>query len=238
MMPVISGVNVDGDPAKRKDDTKRKDVWLRDTRISFDIQLDDTYYKNSGFDRGHMSRREDANWGSTAENAKRNADLTCMYPNACPQVAAINQSSRKGLWGLLEKVVLETGALAEKGKTAKISVFNGPIFKEDDPVFRGIQVPMDFYKIVLWLTNKGELKATAFKLSQTELVGDIDFEALDVDQNTAFKEYQCSIKSLQKETKIDFSGLIPFDTFEGNEDENLELLSTVDVQTHISKHNG
>ncbi|HMG15118.1 MAG TPA: DNA/RNA non-specific endonuclease, partial [Saprospiraceae bacterium] len=64
MMPIISGVNIDGDPGKRKDKSERKDVWLRDKRLSFDIQLSDSYYSGSGFDRGHMSRREDANWGS------------------------------------------------------------------------------------------------------------------------------------------------------------------------------
>lgn len=237
MMPVISGINVDGNPAKRKDNTERKDVWLRDTRLSFDIQLNDAYYKGSGFDRGHMSRREDANWGATAEDAKRNADLTCMYTNACPQVAKINQSGRKGLWGILEKVILESGAEIEKGKTAKISVFNGPIFKDDDPVFRGIQVPMDFYKIVLWLTDDGNLKATAFKLSQVELVSDIDFEQLDLDQNTEFKEFQCSIKRLQHETNIDFSNLFKFDTFEGNEADEVALNSELEVMAHISRHN-
>ena len=236
MMPVISAINVDGDPAKRKDNTARKDVWLRDTRLSFDIQLDDNYYRGSGFDRGHMSRREDANWGATAEDAKRNADLTCMYTNACPQVAKINQSSRKGLWGILEKVVLENGAEAEQGKTAKISVFNGPIFKDTDPVFRGIQVPLDFYKIVLWLTDNGNLKATAFKLSQVALVDDIDFEQLDLDQNTEFKEFQCSIKSLQSETGINFSKLLPFDTFEGNEGDEMAINSALEVMAHINKH--
>ena len=236
MMPVISAINVDGDPAKRKDNTARKDVWLRDTRLSFDIQLDDNYYRGSGFDRGHMSRREDANWGATAEDAKRNADLTCMYTNACPQVAKINQSSRKGLWGILEKVVLESGAEAEQGKTAKISVFNGPIFKDTDPVFRGIQVPLDFYKIVLWLTDNGNLKATAFKLSQVALVDDIDFEQLDLDQNTEFKEFQCSIKSLQSETGINFSKLLSFDTFEGNEGDEMAINSALEVMAHINKH--
>ena len=237
MMPAISGINVDGDPNKRLDNSVRKDVWLRDSRLSFDIQLDDKYYKSSGFDRGHMSRREDANWGITAEEAKRNADLTCMFTNACPQVPKINQSSRKGLWGILEKVVLEKGAEAEQGKTAKISVFNGPVFKDDDPVFRGIQVPMDFYKIVLWLTDKGDLKATAFKLSQTELVGDINFEELDLDQNTAFKAYQCTIKSLQAETNIDFSALFQYDSFENKNMDKVEVNSENEVMAHIIKVN-
>lgn len=236
MMPILSAINVDGDLKKRKDTTERKDVWLRDSRLSFDIQLSDSYYYKSGFDRGHMSRREDANWGATAEEAKRNADLTCMYTNACPQVSAINQSKRKGLWGKLELVVLESGATAETGKTAKVTVFNGPIFKEEDPVFRGIQIPMDFYKIVLWLTDGGNLKATAFKLSQVELVDDIDFEQLDLDQNTEFKEFQCSIKSLQKDTKIDFSEITKYDTFDNNEAEEIAINSELEVMTHIIKH--
>jgi endonuclease G len=236
MMPLISAINVDGDPSKRMDTAPRKDTWLRDTRLGYSIQLDDAYYKGSGFDKGHMSRREDADWGESAEEAKRNADLTCMYTNACPQVAKINESSRKGLWGILEKVVLETGAEAEHGKTAKISVFNGPIFKDDDPVFRGIQVPMDFYKIVLWLTDKGKLKATAFRLSQTKLVSDIDFEQLNVNENTEFKEYQCSIASLQNDTKIDFSAIIAYDTFIGEDANEVALNSKEEVVAHIRKH--
>jgi endonuclease G, mitochondrial len=237
MMPIISGVNVEGDLNKRLDNSQRKDNWLRDNRIGYDIQLDDAYYKSSGFDRGHMSRREDANWGATAEEAKRNADLTCMYTNACPQVAKINQSSRSGLWGILEKVVLEQGAEVENGKTARISVFNGPIFKEDDPVYKGIQVPMDFYKIVLWLTDNGNLKATAFKLSQEGIVDDIDFEQLDLDQNTKFKEYQCSIKSLETATKIDFSEIANFDTFHAKDAaEEVALTSVADVASHIREH--
>lgn len=236
MMPIISGINVDGDPTKRKDDSPRKDVWLRDTRLDFGIQLDDEYYRNSGFDRGHMSRREDANWGATPELAKRNADMTCFYTNACPQVGKINQSSRMGLWGLLEKVVLESGATLEQAKTAKISVFNGPIFKDDDPVFRGIQIPLDFFKIVLWLTDQGDLRATAFKLSQQELVSDIDFEQLDLDQVLEFKAFQCSIKSLQKDTKLDFSDFLKFDTFDGPDGDELPLNSELEVMAHISKH--
>ncbi|HWR32143.1 MAG TPA: DNA/RNA non-specific endonuclease, partial [Chitinophagaceae bacterium] len=215
MMPVISAINVDGDKGKRLDKTKRgTDVWLRDNRFDYDIQLDDKYYRGSGFDRGHMSRREDANWGSTAEDARLFADLTCMYTNACPQINTLNQSKRGGLWGKLETVVLETGAIQERGKTAKVSVFNGPIFNDEkDPVFRGIQVPMEFYKIILWLTDKKELKATAFRLSQTELVDDIDFEAIDIDSNIEFKEYQCSIKSLERDTRLDFSHILKFDTY-------------------------
>jgi endonuclease G len=237
-MPVISAINVEGNLAERLDKSKRKDVWLRDRRIDFYVQLDDKFYTGSKFNRGHMSRREDANWGVTPEEAKRNADMTCMFTNACPQVAELNQSSRKGLWGKLEEAVLENGASIEQGNKARISVFNGPIFKSDDPVLRGVQVPMDFFKIVLWLTDNSQLKATAFKLTQTGKTNEIDFEQLDINENIEFKEYQCSISSLQIATQIDFSELLPYDTFDDTTADEVEIVDANEIAVHISKHSG
>jgi endonuclease G len=220
-MPIISAINVDGNPALRKDETKREDVWLRDVRLDMEVQLNDKFYAKSGFDKGHMSRREDANWGKTAAEAKEFADLTCVYTNACPQVPELNRSNRDGLWGKLEKVILEKGAIKEKGKFAKISVFNGPIFSEDDRFFKGIQVPMEYWKVIFWFNEKGELQATGFKLSQADLVDDIDFEKLGFDNNAEFKEFRCSLKLLTKLTKLDFSPLEKFDTFSGADEEEL-----------------
>jgi len=212
-MPIVSAINVDENPALRKDTAKRDDDWLRDNRLDYDIQLTDKFYALSGFDKGHMSRREDADWGPTPALTKLYADITCMYTNACPQVGKLNRVSRGGLWGKLEELVLEHGAAQQKGTAAKISVFNGPVFKESDPVYKSVQVPMDFYKIILWLTDAKQLKATAFRLSQTDLVDDIDFEAINVDASIEFKPYQCSIKSLEEATQLDFSAIRKFDTY-------------------------
>lgn len=223
-MPAISAINVDGNLKVRLDNYERKDNWIRDNRLDFALQLDNTFYRNSGFDRGHMSRREDADWGKDADEAKRNADLTCMHTNACPQINTLNQSSRKGLWGRLELTVLESGASMEGPLTNKMSVFNGPVFRDDDPVFRGVQVPMDFYKIILWPTNDGEIKATAFLLSQSRLVKDIRFEQLDIHKNEEFKLYQYSIAKLAEETGLDFSQLVEMDTY--TEQANIKDLTT------------
>jgi len=226
-MPVISAINVDGDPAKRLDEFERKDIWLRDNRIDYDVQLDDKFYAKSGFDKGHMSRREDADWGDSAELAKKYADMTCMHTNACPQVPAINQSKKGGLWGKLEILLLEKGAGTQQGEFAKISVFNGPVFAETDSVYKSVQIPMDFWKIILWLGDDGKPKATGFLLSQTTLVGDIDFEALDIHQNLEFKPFQVSIKSLEKLTQLDFSAIKKFDTFKASDSSKPIKLETV-----------
>lgn len=225
-MPIVSAINVDGNPDLRKDKTERKDVWIRDNRLDYDIQLNDKYYASSGFDRGHMARREDANWGATADLAKEFADLTCVYTNACPQVPTLNRSNRSGLWGKLESVILEKGVETEKGKASKLTVLNGPIFAATDPVYKGVQVPMAFWKIILWFDKTGKLRATAFKLSQANLVEGIDFEKLDFDKNPEYKVYQCSIESLESLTNLELTYLAQFDTYKNvNPNESLTIES-------------
>lgn len=224
-LPLISAINVDGDLEKRKDRTKRRDVWIRDSRIDYEIQLDAKFYKHSGFDKGHMSRREDANWGNSPEDAKRNADLTCVYTNACPQVPTLNRSNRGGLWGKIEKIILEKGATEEGRRTDRINVFSGPIFKDNDRSYKGVQIPTEFYKVVCWLSDDSALRVTAFKLSQVDLLEDIDLEELGLQDNIEFKEYQCSLVQLQAETNIDFSPLFKFDTFIAPTEAPLEITS-------------
>ena len=227
-MPAISAINVEGDPAKRLDNSKRKDDWLRDVRIDTECQLTDKFYSHSNFDKGHMSRFEDANWDNTEADALRNGIYTCFYTNACPQVVKLNRGG--GLWGKLEKAVLEKGVKKEKDKLARITVFNGPVFNEDkDRVFKGVTIPLDYYKVILWLDDNKKLKATAFILSQELLVDVIKFdesmriaeEALDIDKDVVFKNYQCSIKKLSALTNIDFKHIEKYDTFKtkpgGNE---------------------
>jgi len=225
-MPIVSVINVDGNPDLRKDKTERKDVWIRDNRLDYDIQLNDKYYASSGFDRGHMARREDANWGATADLAKQFADLTCVYTNACPQVPTLNRSNRSGLWGKLESVILEKGVETEKGKASKLTVLNGPIFAATDPVYKGVQVPMEFWKIILWFDKTGKLRATGFKLSQTNLVQGIDFEKLDFDKNPDYKTYRCPIETLEALTNLELTYLAQFDTYKTvNPNESLTIES-------------
>jgi len=214
-MPIISAINIDGNPDLRKDKTERVDVWLRDRRLDYEMQLNDKFYAGSNFDRGHMSRREDANYGATADEARQNADLTCVYTNACPQVPALNRSNRNGLWGKLEKKILEKGVEKEPGQSVKITVFNGPIFKENDRFFKGIQIPMEFWKIILWFGENKQRRATGFKLSQADLVADIDFEKLDFDTDEEFRSSRCSIQLLERLTGLDFNAIKQFDSFTG-----------------------
>jgi endonuclease G len=226
-MPLISAVNVSGDPTLRIDNSGCSDGWLRDARIDKMCQLDDKFYAHSNFDRGHMSRYQDAKWTNPAlkYNELRNGVYTCFYSNACPQVPGLNRAS--GVWGKLEKAVLEKGVKKQTdANETKMTVFNGPIFNKNiDKIFRGVRTPMEFFKIIVWTDDVNNLKATAFKLSQELLVSDIhfdesfrlgDLEALDIDKVMQFKNYQCTIESISDTTEIDFKGLQQYDTFKPN----------------------
>lgn len=243
-MPALSAINVEGNPALRLDNSKRTDDWLRDKRIDISKQLTDKFYAGSGFDKGHMSRFEDANWDKTEEAALRNGIYTCFYTNACPQVPGLNRGG--GIWGKLEKAILEKGVKKEKGSEGRITVFNGPIFSSNKKKFRGEIVPMEFFKIIVWRNDDNQLKATAFKLSQEELVTGIKFtevagmqyEAIDIDTNAHFKEYQCSIRSLTNATGINFKPLEKYDTFnKTGTNEDVLISSEKDLERMIVMNN-
>jgi len=233
-MPLISAINVQGNVNTRKDHSKRADKWLRDSRIPETVQLDDAYYSKSGFDKGHMSRREDADYGTNAGDALKAANLTCMYTNACPQVPKLNRAP--GLWGDLEKIVLEQGAKKETGTESKICVFNGPVFVDTDPVYDSIQVPLRFFKIVVWMNGKNQKKTTAFILSQEDLVGGIQFEELDY--NKEFVEHQCSVSYIEGLTGLSFTKIREWDTFvKPAGKQNVKAVKREDVESLIKKNN-
>ncbi len=221
-VPIVSAINVHGGKrfAELDEEDSRKDRWFRDNRIDFDVQLTNQFYAKSKFDRGHLARREDAEWGDSISAAKLAADMTCSYANAVPQVPALNRAKfgYKGKWGQLETELLERGAELERGKGARICVFNGPLFDENDPIFKGVQVALMFYKVVVWFNAAGKLQTTCYRLSQRNLVGEIAFEALRF--NEIFKTSQVPIQLIQKITGLQFhETIVDNDTSRGPEED-------------------
>jgi endonuclease G, mitochondrial len=207
-VPVVSAINVPGKyryEALGKE--SRKDNWLRDNRIDYDAQLDDKWYAKSGFDKGHMSRREDAEWGTTMVAAKAAADMTCSYANAAPQVPSLNRAifGYHGKWGILEQDLLEKGIKLEGGKAPRVSIFAGPLFDDEDPVYASVQVALSFFKIVAWYKDD-TLQATAFRLSQEKLVGGIEFEELHFDE--LLKTEQKPITWIEEATDLQFPNVL------------------------------
>jgi endonuclease G len=170
----VTGVNVDG---AQLVELERGDRWQFDERIPADWQAGPLVYADNDFDRGHLVRRRDPVWGSPEVAARANGD-TFRYTNAAPQASGFNQSEE--LWLGLEDHVLEHARVHRQ----RLSVFTAPVLAAGDPPYRGIRVPLRFWKIAAWSTagagsdgdpGGDELAAIGFVVDQAPLV---DPEAL------------------------------------------------------------
>ena len=202
-LPRFVAWNIDGGNLISVD---RGNNFRRDPRVPDEFQSDNALYRHNPYDRGHVARRADLNWGAQSEAERANSD-SFFYTNIAPQHELFNQSRRHGLWGKLENAVLEDVDV----ENIKISVMGGPIFRDDDPEYRDVQIPRDFWKLLAYRdTADGEFKVAAYILSQREFV---PTEVLELDM---FRLYQASLGKLSEETSLNFDALTDFDTYTGD----------------------
>lgn len=159
-MPICSAVNIDGE--HRIPGVARTDIWRRDPRIALRYQNHRDAYGNQNqglFSRGHMTRREDPNWGDQATAELADMD-TFHVTNAAPQQQGFNA----GVWLSLEDYVLENTDEADM----RVSVLTGPILDDGDPEYFGIKVPVAFFKIVAFKHFRTKkLTTIGYKRSQS-----------------------------------------------------------------------
>lgn len=158
-LAAVTGVNIDGGSLR---EVTRTGDWRLDPRIGDDLQTGAAVYARNDLDRGHLVRRRDPGWGDPAE-ARAATEATFFYPNAAPQAAGFNQS--KELWLGLEDHVISYAEATDQ----RISVFTAPVLGDEDPPYRGIRVPLRFWKVAAWQGPDG-LDAAGFLLDQSELV--------------------------------------------------------------------
>ena len=150
--------NVDGGALKA---LSRSNIpFIKDPRLPAEFQTGDELYRDNRLDRGHVARRADLCWGPTADAKKANKD-SFFFTNITPQMDDFNQSARQGIWGRLEDAVLADVDVDD----LRISVHGGPVFHDDDRVFRGVKIPREFWKVIVFVLD-GELRASAFLLTQ------------------------------------------------------------------------
>lgn len=194
-LAAVTAVNIDGAQLR---DLPRDGDWRLDPRIAADEQTGPEVYARNDLDRGHLVRRRDPGWGATDE-AREAMEATFFYPNAAPQAAGFNQS--KELWLGLEDHVLGYAETTDQ----RLSVFTAPVLAGEDPPYRGIRVPLRFWKIGAWQTPAG-LRAAGFVLDQTELV-DTTEGLLANPPLGAFRTFQVPIADIAVITGIDFGPL-------------------------------
>lgn len=226
-LALATTVDVDGSALR---DVPRSDDWHLDPRVPADEQAGPALYAANDLDRGHLVRRRDPVWGTTAEAARAERE-TFAYPNAAPQAAAFNQSA--ALWNGLEDHVLDH-ALAHR---LRLVVHTGTVLAPDDPVYRGVAVPRRFWKVVAWAARRpadggtspaeggadggagpadaapGALAATAFVLDQTASLGRIDLRAApdDVPPLGPFRTFQVPVADVEALAAVDLGPLAAAD---------------------------
>ena len=58
----------------------------------------------------------------------------------------------------------------------KISVFTGPFLEDDDPTMFGVQIPVEFWKVIAFVHDQtGELCATGYTMSQRDFLSEDEF---------------------------------------------------------------
>jgi endonuclease G, mitochondrial len=188
----FTAVNIDG--RQLKPITRESDSWRLDKRLERKHQIGATFYKGNPYDQGHLVRRLDPVWGTAADAAHRD---TFHYTNAAPQHHTLNRDE----WSDLEDYVLNNTAT----QRMRVSVFTGPVFRADDPLEKGIAVPVEFWKVVAMIKSDGTPSATAYLLSQRNLIGTRDFAF------GGFRTYQIQIGEVERLSGLTFASLRPHD---------------------------
>lgn len=218
------------------------DTWYRDTRVDkvdARAQLGQEFYGSqktfeadrtkNPFDRGHLTRRRDAQWGKNDAEAKRNGDESYHFTNCSPQHWQFNQNNKaSGLWFRLEE-----SAASKLSNGGPLCVINGPVFdapfctpgsdgrlhlnlkgkRVSDGTFGGVAIPKQFFKVIAY-NQDGELRAKAFVVTQEDLLATIDrFYPQEATKKPALlsdlevRLYRVKLADLEKLTGLDFGSL-------------------------------
>jgi endonuclease G len=159
----VTALTMDGSRLRQVD---RSDDWDLDPRLAAELQAGPPIYAKNDLDRGHLVMRASSTWGDTDEEARQAEADTFFFTNAAPQNMLFNQG--RELWLGLEEHVQEHAAAFDR----KLVVLTGPVLDPADPPYRGIQVPLRFWKVVAFVQD-GALAATGYLLDQTPLVDDL-----------------------------------------------------------------
>jgi endonuclease G len=203
-------VNIDGN--QLIDVQRANDKWYFDPRIEHRYQCGPELYSGNSLDRGHLVRRRDPVWGVNAEEANRN---TFHFTNCSPQHAYLNQKT----WLELENYILDH---AENDKL-RVTVFTGPVFRTDDMLYRGVQIPAEFWKVVVMVKADGTLSATAYLQTQKNLIENLEFAY------GAYKTYQVPIPHIEELTGLQFGELRTHDPIDSPTIQVIEMARDIKV---------
>jgi endonuclease G len=171
--------NIDGGALRKL--SRRGIPFRKDPALPADAQVGDELYESNPLDRGHLARRADLVWGPLPEARRANVD-SFFFTNITPQHQRFNQSEAGGIWGELEDAIFAEVDVRD----LRVSVLGGPIFSSTDPVYRGVRLPRQFWKIVYFREAEAEsVQARGYVLTQADLLTGL--EALELPEFAVFE---------------------------------------------------
>lgn len=170
--------------ARTEGTVSRSDDFQPDPDVKKGSTADDSDYRGSGYDRGHMCPAADNKYSEQAMTE-------CFYfSNMCPQLHSLNG----GDWKELEEKCRKWAR-----KYQSIYIVCGPIIYSSYPKTIGqnkITVPDAFYKVVMRQEKDGDAKAIGYVFKHKK-------------QNKPLKDYAVSVDEVEKFTGIDFFSKLP-----------------------------
>lgn len=196
----FTAVNIDG--KLQKNPKRQEDRWFFDPRVPEEEQTGKDVYEKNPLDLGHLVRRLDPAWGTSAKAARLANDDTFHFTNCSPQHKDFNRN--KTSWAGLEDYILKNAA----NLNFKANVFTGPVLAKSDDAYEGVQLPRQFWKVVTMVKKDGQLSATAYLLSQQHLIEGL--RAREEFSYGAYKTYQVRVTKVEKLSRLSF-GLVNAD---------------------------
>jgi len=191
-LALYTAVNIDG--ARARNVRRTRDRWAFDPRVDQRFQIGEELYARNKLDRGHLVRRLDPAWGDTFEEAEAAALDSFFYTNCAPQHEVLNQQ----IWLGLEDYILGNVDVRDM----RVSVFTGPVFRDDDRRYREFLIPDDFWKVVVIVNEEtNRLSVTGYVLSQRDLLNDLEFTF------GRYLTYQVPVLTIEQQTGLDFGDL-------------------------------
>ncbi|WP_027502784.1 DNA/RNA non-specific endonuclease [Rhodococcus sp. UNC363MFTsu5.1] len=201
-LAMFTAVNIDG---KQSQDLRREsDRWILDPRLPANQQTGEAVYRDNPLDRGHLVRRLDPAWGPSAKAAN---DDTFHFTNCSPQHHDFNAGST--LWLGLEDYILNNADNAD----IAVSVVSGPVLAADDPHYRGVSLPRQFWKAVAMVRQDGELSVTGYLLSQAALLEEFA-EGEESFSFGAYRTFQVPVRRIVALTGLGMDAYVAADPLE------------------------
>lgn len=197
---LYSAANVDF--SGRFDMPRPKDRWLVDRRVPESVQTVAAFYEGNQLDRGHLTRREDMEYGPSRPLALATAADTCHWTNCVPQHSKFNQG--RELWQGIERHILEDTVAPDQFRA---QVLTGPVFDAADPMldrFPESPYPLRYWKVAAAINASGKLFGTAYVLDQRGVINQFGLRGTPEVPFGPYKTFQTTIAEVERLTGLTF----------------------------------